>query len=182
VVATASAQQEHFDPQVCVVLGTQWGDEGKGKLVDILAQQYDIVARAQVCDMCWGETSLHEAKLLKYLYPQPQLPHLHTLLQARTHSPRKQPLRTSNTAHCQGGANAGHTIYDSAGNKYKLHLIPSGILNPKAICVIGNGVVIHLPGLFEEIKGLQVCESARCAYQRMGVVGWERGHSVDAMR
>ena len=42
------AQQERFDPQVCVVLGTQWGDEGKGKLVDILAQQYDIVARAQV--------------------------------------------------------------------------------------------------------------------------------------
>lgn len=35
-------------PQVCVVLGTQWGDEGKGKLVDILARQYDIVARAQV--------------------------------------------------------------------------------------------------------------------------------------
>lgn len=35
-------------PQVCVVLGTQWGDEGKGKLVDILARQYDVVARAQV--------------------------------------------------------------------------------------------------------------------------------------
>ena len=37
--------------QVAVVLGTQWGDEGKGKLVDILAQQYDIVARAQVPDL-----------------------------------------------------------------------------------------------------------------------------------
>lgn len=93
--------EEHFDPQVCVVLGTQWGDEGKGKLVDILAQQYDVVARAQ------------------------------------------------------GGANAGHTIYDTEGNKYKLHLIPSGILNPKATCVIGNGVVVHLPGLFEEIRGLE---------------------------
>ena len=57
----------------------------------------------------------------------------------------------------QGGANAGHTIYDSEGNKYKLHLIPSGILNPKATCVIGNGVVVHLPGRFEEIKGMQVC-------------------------
>ena len=56
----------------------------------------------------------------------------------------------------QGGANAGHTIYDSAGNKYKLHLIPSGILNPAATCVIGNGVVVHLPGLFEEIRGMQV--------------------------
>lgn len=49
--------------QLCVVLGTQWGDEGKGKLVDILAQSYDVVARAQ------------------------------------------------------GGANAGHTIYDEDGNK-----------------------------------------------------------------
>lgn len=43
-----SAKGEKFDAQVTVVLGTQWGDEGKGKLVDILAQQYDIVARAQV--------------------------------------------------------------------------------------------------------------------------------------
>lgn len=39
---------ETFPAQVCVVLGTQWGDEGKGKLVDILAQQYDVIARAQV--------------------------------------------------------------------------------------------------------------------------------------
>ena len=43
---TASATDD-FDPQVCVVLGTQWGDEGKGKLVDVLAQEYGIVARAQ---------------------------------------------------------------------------------------------------------------------------------------
>ena len=42
------AVTEKFEAQVAVVLGTQWGDEGKGKLVDILAQQYDIVARAQV--------------------------------------------------------------------------------------------------------------------------------------
>lgn len=52
VAATRSVQlqatAEKFDSQVTVVLGTQWGDEGKGKLVDILAQQYDIVARAQV--------------------------------------------------------------------------------------------------------------------------------------
>ena len=60
----------------------------------------------------------------------------------------------------QGGANAGHTIYDNEGNKYKLHLIPSGILNPKATCVIGNGVVVHLPGLFEEIRGMQVGPNA----------------------
>lgn len=100
-VSASGAGSDEFDPQVCVVLGTQWGDEGKGKLVDVLAQEYGIVARAQ------------------------------------------------------GGANAGHTIYDLEGNKYKLHLIPSGILNPAAICVVGNGVVVHLPGIFDEIKGLE---------------------------
>ena len=55
----------------------------------------------------------------------------------------------------QGGANAGHTIYDAAGTKYALHLVPSGILNPDAQCVVGNGVVIHLPSLFEEIATLK---------------------------
>mmetsp|Transcript_33305 Transcript_33305/g.78984 ORF Transcript_33305/g.78984 Transcript_33305/m.78984 type:complete len:505 (+) Transcript_33305:84-1598(+) len=93
--------QQEFDAQVCVVLGTQWGDEGKGKLVDVLAQKYDVVARAQ------------------------------------------------------GGANAGHTIYDSDGKKYALHLIPSGILNRGAKCVVGNGVVVHVPALFEEIEELE---------------------------
>jgi adenylosuccinate synthase len=97
----AESPRDAFAPQVCVVLGTQWGDEGKGKLVDILARQYDVVARAQ------------------------------------------------------GGANAGHTIYDDAGEKYKLHLVPSGILNPGATCVVGNGVVVHLPGLFAELDALE---------------------------
>lgn len=83
------------------MLGTQWGDEGKGKLVDILAQQYDVIARAQ------------------------------------------------------GGANAGHTIYDENGTKYALHLLPSGVLNKTAMNVIGNGVVVHVPGLFEEIAEMQ---------------------------
>ncbi|XP_015891510.3 adenylosuccinate synthetase 2, chloroplastic [Ziziphus jujuba] len=87
--------------QVSGVLGCQWGDEGKGKLVDILAQHFDIVAR------------------------------------------------------CQGGANAGHTIYNSEGKKFALHLVPSGILNEDTLCVIGNGVVVHLPGLFKEIDGLE---------------------------
>lgn len=87
--------------QVSAVLGCQWGDEGKGKLVDILAKHFDIVAR------------------------------------------------------CQGGANAGHTIYNSEGKKFALHLVPSGILNEEIMCVIGNGVVVHLPGLFEEIDGLE---------------------------
>ncbi|XP_049376016.1 adenylosuccinate synthetase, chloroplastic-like [Solanum verrucosum] len=87
--------------QVSGVLGCQWGDEGKGKLVDILAKQFDIVAR------------------------------------------------------CQGGANAGHTIYNSEGKKFALHLVPSGILNEETLCVIGNGVVVHLPGLFNEIDNLE---------------------------
>ncbi|KAH7653782.1 Adenylosuccinate synthetase protein [Dioscorea alata] len=87
--------------QVAGVLGCQWGDEGKGKLVDILAQHFDVVAR------------------------------------------------------CQGGANAGHTIYNSEGKKFVLHLVPSGILNEQTICLIGNGVVVHLPGLFKEIEGLE---------------------------
>ncbi|KAG9449466.1 hypothetical protein H6P81_009431 [Aristolochia fimbriata] len=87
--------------QVTGVLGSQWGDEGKGKLVDILAEHFDIVAR------------------------------------------------------CQGGANAGHTIYNSEGKKFSLHLVPSGILNEETLCVIGNGVVVHLPGFFREIDGLE---------------------------
>ncbi|CAD5191537.1 unnamed protein product [Musa acuminata subsp. malaccensis] len=91
--------------QVASVLGTQWGDEGKGKLVDVLAKNFDVVAR-----LCLG---------------------------------------------CQGGANAGHTIYNAEGKKFALHLVPSGILNEETLCVIGNGVVVHLPGLFQEIDGLE---------------------------
>ncbi|GMH29379.1 hypothetical protein Nepgr_031222 [Nepenthes gracilis] len=87
--------------QVSGVLGSQWGDEGKGKLVDVLAQHFDIVAR------------------------------------------------------CQGGSNAGHTIYNSEGKKFALHLVPSGILNDETLCIIGNGVVVHLPGLFQEIENLE---------------------------
>lgn len=48
MASAAPAEAHSLNAQVAVVLGTQWGDEGKGKLVDILAQQYDIVARAQV--------------------------------------------------------------------------------------------------------------------------------------
>lgn len=67
------------------------------------------------------------------------------------------PVEVSKCPHkyTQGGANAGHTIYDAQGNKFALHLVPSGILNPDAVCVIGNGVVVHLPGLFGEIKALE---------------------------
>ena len=85
---------------VDVIVGAQWGDEGKGKLVDIMSADYDICARVA------------------------------------------------------GGSNAGHTIVVD-GKKYKFHLVPSGILNPKAHCVVGNGVVVHLRGLLEELKSLR---------------------------
>jgi adenylosuccinate synthase len=81
------------------VLGAQWGDEGKGKIVDLLAPRFDIVARYQ------------------------------------------------------GGHNAGHTVYVN-GAKFVLRLIPSGILHPRVICVIGNGVVIDLGALFGELEEL----------------------------
>ncbi len=85
---------------VTVLVGSQWGDEGKGKIVDILSEKYDIVTRYQ------------------------------------------------------GGANAGHTV--AIGDKqYILHLIPSGILRDKVICVIGNGVVIDPTALLDEIALLK---------------------------
>ncbi|KAK3286168.1 hypothetical protein CYMTET_6263 [Cymbomonas tetramitiformis] len=98
----AEAEDQYSDlQQVVAVLGSQWGDEGKGKLVDIIAQKYDVICR------------------------------------------------------CQGGANAGHTIYDETGKKYALHQVPSGILNRKSTCLIGHGTVVHLPSLFEEIEKLE---------------------------
>lgn len=82
-----------------LVLGMQWGDEGKGKIVDFLAPAFDVVARYQ------------------------------------------------------GGHNAGHTVYLS-GKKIVLHLIPSGILHPNKICVIGNGLVVSPQAFFKEIADL----------------------------
>jgi adenylosuccinate synthase len=93
-----------------VVVGAQWGDEGKGKVVDLLAERSDVVARYQ------------------------------------------------------GGNNAGHTIV--AGDEvYKLHLVPSGILYPGTLCVIGNGVVIDPGALVRELDHLA-----------------ERGVSLDTLR
>ncbi len=83
-----------------VLLGAQWGDEGKGKATDLLGSSVDYV--------------------VKY----------------------------------NGGNNAGHTIVID-GDKYALHLLPSGILTPGCVPVIGNGVVIDLAVLFEEIDGLE---------------------------
>jgi len=83
-----------------VVLGTQWGDEGKGKIVDLLSRDADAVVRFQ------------------------------------------------------GGHNAGHTLVID-GHKTVLHLIPSGILQPDVECFIGNGVVLSLQALREEIEKLE---------------------------
>ncbi|KAG5880641.1 hypothetical protein JTB14_015618 [Gonioctena quinquepunctata] len=85
------------ESKVTVILGAQWGDEGKGKVVDMLATDVDVVCR------------------------------------------------------CQGGNNAGHTVVIE-GVEYDFHLLPSGIIHPKCKSIIGNGVVIHLPGMFDEIE------------------------------
>jgi adenylosuccinate synthase len=81
------------------VLGAQWGDEGKGKIVDLLTPHFSVVARYQ------------------------------------------------------GGHNAGHTVY-VGGQKFVLHLIPSGILHENVTCLIGNGVVIDPIALFTELDEL----------------------------
>src|SRR4029078_11522809 len=83
-----------------VVVGAQWGDEGKGKIVDTLAERADVVARYQ------------------------------------------------------GGNNAGHTLV-LGDDTYKLRLVPSGILWPGTLCVIGNGCVIDPEWLMEELDGLE---------------------------
>ena len=83
-----------------VLVGAQWGDEGKGKIIDVLTGTSHVVVRSQ------------------------------------------------------GGNNAGHTIVHG-GKKFVLHLIPSGILRPGKVCVIGNGVVIDPIALVAEIEGLR---------------------------
>ncbi|MCX8012385.1 MAG: adenylosuccinate synthetase, partial [Desulfobacterota bacterium] len=83
-----------------VLVGAQWGDEGKGKVVDIYTEFADAVVRFQ------------------------------------------------------GGSNAGHTVV-IGDKKIILHQIPSGILHPGKLCIIGNGVVLDLETLMEEIAGLK---------------------------
>jgi len=73
---------------VIAVIGAQWGDEGKGKIVDLLAEKARVVVRFS------------------------------------------------------GGDNAGHTVVNPYG-EFGLHLVPSGIFYPQAVCIIGNGVVIN---------------------------------------
>ena len=83
-----------------VVVGAQWGDEGKGKIVDALSARADVVARYQ------------------------------------------------------GGPNAGHTVVHD-GATLVLHLVPSGILHPGVRCLIGNGVVVDLARLRDEVDALE---------------------------
>ncbi|KPU42858.1 adenylosuccinate synthetase [Oxobacter pfennigii] len=83
-----------------VVIGAQWGDEGKGKITDYLAEHAQVVVRYQ------------------------------------------------------GGNNAGHTV-ETGGRQYKLHLIPSGVLYPETLNIIGDGVIIDPQALFEEIEYLE---------------------------
>ena len=85
---------------VTAIVGAQWGDEGKGKITDLLAQEADLVIRYQ------------------------------------------------------GGNNAGHTVVNELGT-FKLHLVPSGIFNPNAMCVLGTGTVIDLGFLAHEIDTLE---------------------------
>src|SRR5262245_50695400 len=83
-----------------VVIGAQWGDEGKGKVTDLLGS------------------------------------------------------RVSHVVRYQGGNNAGHTVITPDGSKYALHLMPSGVLTPGCVPVIGNGVVVDPKVLLQEIDGL----------------------------
>lgn len=85
---------------------------------------------------------------------------------------------------CQGGNNAGHTVI-ADGVAYDFHLLPSGIIHSKCFSVIGNGVVIHLPGLFDEIeknvnKGLQNWEERLIVSNRAHLV-FDLHQTIDGM-
>ncbi|XP_026705031.1 adenylosuccinate synthetase isozyme 1 [Athene cunicularia] len=100
-------------------------------------------------------------------------------------------LRTGGASQChcpsasEGGNNAGHTVVVD-GKEYDFHLFPSGIINPKAISFIGNGVVIHLPGLFEEAeknekKGLKDWEKRLIISDRAHIV-FDFHQAVDGLQ
>jgi adenylosuccinate synthase len=112
---------------VSVVVGTQWGDEGKAKIIDLLAETHQVVARYQ------------------------------------------------------GGHNAGHTVV--VGNqKYALQLVPSGVFYSHVTPVIGNGVVVDLPTLFNEIDTLE-SRGVSCARLRVSslahlIFPWHQSHDA----
>jgi len=92
-------KQEHNIMATTILVGAQWGDEGKGKIIDVLTDRNDVVVRYA------------------------------------------------------GGNNAGHTV-EVGDQKFVLHLIPSGILHPGKVCVIGNGVVVDPVALVAEMDAL----------------------------
>jgi len=96
--ATKTAEWRNI--MVTAIVGANWGDEGKGKITDLLAKESDIIVRFQ------------------------------------------------------GGSNAGHTIINDYG-KFALHLLPSGVFYNHTANVIGNGVALNIPYLFNEIEGLE---------------------------
>lgn len=106
-----------------VIVGAQWGDEGKGKVIDIMAAKADLVVRSS------------------------------------------------------GGNNAGHTVVHG-GDVYKLHLLPSGILYPETICLIGSGVVVDPAVLIEEIDGMNkrgvMCDNLRIDARADIIMPWHR--------
>ena len=113
---------------VTVVVGAQWGDEGKAKVIDLLAAEHSHVVRYQ------------------------------------------------------GGHNAGHTVVVGS-ERYALQLIPSGVLYPHIIPVIGNGVVVDLPTLFKEIDTLESrgisCAKLKVSSQAHLIFPWHQ--SLDAL-
>ncbi len=100
IMSLNSPDAKSVRPACTCVVGLQWGDEAKGKLVDLLGEQHDFVVRYN------------------------------------------------------GGANAGHTIV-WGDRKFKLSLLPAGVLNPRLKSVIGNGVVVYPPRFLEEIEQLR---------------------------
>ena len=113
-----------------VGVGAQWGDEGKGKVVDVLAEHFDIVARYQ------------------------------------------------------GGANAGHTVL-ADGKKFVLQLIPTGILRPGKIAVLGNGVVIDPVSLLQELDtiekaGVHVGDRLLISDRAHLILPYHRSHEIAA--
>ncbi|MBI4932563.1 MAG: adenylosuccinate synthase [Actinobacteria bacterium] len=113
---------------VTVVVGAQWGDEGKAKVIDLLAAEHSHVVRYQ------------------------------------------------------GGHNAGHTVVVGT-ERYALQLIPSGVLYPHIIPVIGNGVVVDLPTLFKELDTLESrgisCAKLKVSSQAHLIFPWHQ--SLDAL-
>lgn len=112
---------------VTVVVGTQWGDEGKAKIIDLLAESHQIVARYQ------------------------------------------------------GGHNAGHTVV-VGDQKYALQLVPSGVFYSHVSPIIGNGVVVDLPTLFNEIDTLE-SRGVSCARLKVSslahlIFPWHQAHDA----